>query len=151
MGDNGWTPSFASSTTNILFLKRSLNVITLVLYCEVSGDQRWSLSPHVCAEDLPSSFRLIILNHLGLKQTCCALNYNSSWVIRYNVVIMSCTNSDSFTAWKKKYCNIRQVHVGFCLIIWQNVNQNICNHFSVILVCLIILRFPQYIELRYWK
>lgn len=41
--------------------------VTLVLHCEVGGDQRWNLSSDVCAEDLPPMFYLVMLNHLGLK------------------------------------------------------------------------------------
>ncbi len=50
--------------------------VTLVLYCEVSGDQRWNLSSDVCVEDLSPWFYSVILNDLGLKQTSYALLYN---------------------------------------------------------------------------
>lgn len=50
--------------------------VTLVLYCEVSGDQRWNLSSDVCAVDLPPSFYLVILNDLSLKQRINALQPN---------------------------------------------------------------------------
>lgn len=47
--------------------------VTLVLYCKVSGNQGWDLSSDVSAEDLSSMFYLVILNDLGLKQTCYVL------------------------------------------------------------------------------
>ena len=51
--------------------------VTLVLCCEVGGDQRWNLSSDVCAEDLSSLFFFVILDNLRLaKQNSCALQYN---------------------------------------------------------------------------
>lgn len=49
---------------------------TLVLYCEVGGNERWNLSSDVCFVDRSPLFSLVILNDLSLKQTSYALQYN---------------------------------------------------------------------------
>lgn len=41
---------------------------TLVLYSEVSGDQRWDLSSDIGGENLPFVLFLVMFDHLGLKK-----------------------------------------------------------------------------------
>lgn len=79
--------------------------VTLVLYCEVSGDQRWNLSSDVCVEDLSSLFCLVILNDLGLK---------TSFVLQYNLIPLELFDSCLIETAKvhgKHLYNVHQLYV----------------------------------------
>lgn len=42
-------------------------LFTLILNCEVGGDERWNLPSDVCTEDLSPKLCFVLLYHLGLK------------------------------------------------------------------------------------
>lgn len=51
-------------------------MLTLILYCEICGDQWRHLTPDVCDIHLASSLSLVILNHLRLEETSqCTLKH----------------------------------------------------------------------------
>lgn len=81
-------------------------MLTLILYCEICGDQWRHLTPDVCDIHLASSLSLVILNHLRLeeKSKCilkCAqikilLHYKCSIFILFFITVLGIESGSSF-------------------------------------------------------
>lgn len=62
-------------------------MLTLILYCEICGDQWRHLTSDVCDIHLASSLSPVILNHLGLEETSkCTLKRPQIKILLHNNV-----------------------------------------------------------------
>ena len=67
-------------------------MLTLILHCEICGDQWRHLTSDVCDIHLASSLSLVILNHLRLQQTsqCTLKCAQIEILLHYKVACIAC-------------------------------------------------------------
>lgn len=77
-------------------------MLTLILYCEICGDQWRHLTSDVCDIHLASSLSLVILNHLRLQQTsqctlkCAQIEILLHYKVAFFITVLGMESGSSF-------------------------------------------------------